>query len=81
MKVVRDGDLCQGHGMCVLESPSVFQLDKASTTVTLLQEELADALVEEVRQAVKYCPNAALSLQRSAEPSSENTEEDSDAQL
>jgi ferredoxin len=63
MKVVLDPGLCQGHGMCVLEAPEVFELAKNATTVTLLTTEVPDQLLEDVRQAVKYCPNAALSLE------------------
>ena len=63
MKVVVDTGLCQGHGMCVLEAPDVFELAKHATTVTILTAEVADDQLTEVRQAVKYCPNAALSLE------------------
>ena len=61
MKVVVDTGLCQGHGMCVLEAPDVFELAKNATTVTILTDEIED--LEAVKQAVKYCPNAALSLE------------------
>ena len=63
MKVVVDAGVCQGHGMCVLESPDVFELAKHATTVTILVEEIDDEHLAEVRQAVRYCPNAALSLE------------------
>ena len=62
-RVVVDYDLCQGHGMCVLESADVFELAKGAAQVTLLQTEIGDDLLPDVRQAVKYCPNAALSLE------------------
>lgn len=62
-KVVVDTGLCQGHGMCVLEAPDVFELAKQSTTVTILVAEVSDDQLDEVNQAVKYCPNAALSLE------------------
>jgi ferredoxin len=48
--------------MCVVESPAVFDLAKGATTVTILVAELDESQLAEVRQAVKYCPNAALSL-------------------
>jgi len=63
MKVVLDTGVCQGHGMCVLEAPDVFELDKHATTVTILQAEVDDVHLADVQQAVKYCPNAALSLE------------------
>jgi ferredoxin len=63
MKVVLDADLCQGHGMCVLEAPDVFDLAKRATTVTLRCAQVPDDLLDDVKQAVKFCPNAALSLE------------------
>jgi ferredoxin len=63
MKVVLDTALCQGHGMCVLEAPDVFALAKHATTVTIHAEAIDEAGLEDVKQAVKYCPNAALSLE------------------
>ena len=63
MKVRVDPQLCQGHGMCVLEAPDVFELAKHATTVSIVVDEVADDQREAVAQAVKYCPNAALSLE------------------
>jgi ferredoxin len=63
VKVVVDEGLCQGHGMCVLEAPDVFELAKHATTVTILAGEIDEAGLADVNQAVKYCPNAALSLE------------------
>ena len=63
MKVMVDTVLCQGHGMCVLEAPGVFELAKHATTVTILVDEVDATDFDDVKQAVKYCPNAALSLE------------------
>jgi ferredoxin len=62
MRVVVDEGLCQGHGMCVLEAPDVFALARNSTLVTIVRA-IEDADLDDVKQAVKYCPNAALSLE------------------
>lgn len=62
-RVAVDAGLCQGHGMCVLESPDVFELAKHATTVTILVDDIDEDHLTEVRQAVRYCPNAALSLE------------------
>ena len=59
-----DTGLCQGHGMCVLEAPEVFELAKHASTVTIVTGGPVDeAQLAAVKQAVKYCPNAALSLE------------------
>jgi ferredoxin len=63
VKVLLDRDLCQGHGMCVLEAPDVFALDKDDDQVRLLAEEPDESWREAVMKAVRYCPTAALSVQ------------------
>ena len=62
-RVEVDLDLCQGHGMCVVEAPDVFELAKGASTVTILAADVDDAHLAAVKQAVKYCPNAALTLE------------------
>ena len=62
MKVVVDRDLCQGHAMCTLEAPDVFQVGPGDEQVTLLDETPQESLRAAVENAVRFCPNAALSL-------------------
>ena len=63
MNVVVDRDLCQGHAMCVLEDPDVFVVHRGDDQVTLLDETPDESHRESVRRAVRYCPNAALSIE------------------
>ena len=49
--------------MCVLEDPDVFAVHSGDDQVTLLDETPDDAHREPVRNAVRYCPTTALSLQ------------------
>ena len=63
MKVKVDYDLCQGHGMCVLEVPEVFALDKDDRQVRLLTDEPDESLRAAVSSAVKYCPTTALGIE------------------
>ena len=49
--------------MCVVEAPDVFELAKGASTVTILAADVDDAHLAAVKQAVKYCPNAALTLE------------------
>ena len=60
MKVGIDEDLCQGHAMCALEAPELFEVPKHGT-VQLLRDVTADDL-EAVRLAVRHCPTGALTL-------------------
>ena len=60
MRVVVDPDLCQGHGMCEMEAPDVFEAGRDS--VTILQPEFPEAHRAEVEAAVRYCPTRALTI-------------------
>jgi ferredoxin len=63
MRIRVDYDLCQGHGMCVLEAPEVFALDKADDQVRVLVEQPDEPLRGKVSAAVLYCPTMALSIE------------------
>jgi ferredoxin len=63
VRVVVDRDLCQGHAMCVLESAEVFEVRKGDDQVTLLDETPPESLRASVENAVRFCPNAALSIE------------------
>ncbi|HET6166593.1 MAG TPA: ferredoxin [Marmoricola sp.] len=65
MKVVADRDLCQGHQNCQTEAPTVFGFDEDADTVVLLDEHPDESLRDAVRNAVKYCPAMALTLEDS----------------
>ncbi|MCF8570145.1 ferredoxin [Gordonia sp. HY002] len=60
MRVVVDRDLCQGHGMCELEAPDVFEAGRDS--VNLLDETPGEARRAEVEAAVQFCPTQALKI-------------------
>lgn len=57
-----DLQLCQGHAACVSEAPEVFRLERDATKVTMLADEIPDALREKVARAVRFCPTRALRL-------------------
>jgi ferredoxin len=61
MRVSVDLDLCQGHGVCESEAPTVFLLGK-NATVTILDERPAEALRSQVEAAVRFCPTSALRI-------------------
>lgn len=63
MKVRVDIDLCQGHGACVEEAPTVFALDSKTSQVVILNESPDESQRAAVKAAVKFCPTRALRLE------------------
>jgi ferredoxin len=61
MRVSVDLDLCQGHGVCESEAPTVFRLAK-DAKVTILEDRPGDVHRGEVEAAVRYCPTSALRI-------------------
>ena len=62
-RVIVDEDLCQGHAMCSLEAPDVFEVPKKGTVRVV--GDVTDANVDAVRQAVRHCPTGAIALEES----------------
>ncbi|TYB55411.1 ferredoxin [Nonomuraea sp. PA05] len=65
MKLEADLDLCQGHAMCELEAPEVFEVPRKGPLkgrVRILTEEPDESLRAQVEAAVRYCPTRALKL-------------------
>lgn len=71
MRVVIDGDLCQGHGRCALVCPEVFDLDDEGHGV-VVAESISDEMAPDVRQAIADCPERAIS---ESEPSMASMDE------
>ena len=67
MRIAVDLDLCQGHGMCEDAAPEVFRVgeseDGSYDRVEVLLPRPDAGLREKVEEAVKFCPNRALSLE------------------
>jgi ferredoxin len=61
MRVTVDLDLCQGHGVCESEAPTVFELAK-NNQVTILDATPDETLRAEVEAAVRFCPTSALRI-------------------
>ena len=57
-----DRELCQGHATCMAEAPELFQVDDAGN-VTVLQENPPQELLTKARQAEKYCPTKAITIE------------------
>ena len=65
MRVTVDRDLCQGHGVCESEAPTVFSVSKKGD-LTILDETPSEDLRPEVETAVKFCPTHALRVEEEA---------------
>ncbi len=68
MKIVVDRQLCQGHGMCEDTAPELFRVveseDGTYAMVDILVPEPGPELEAKAEQAVRHCPNRALSIER-----------------
>lgn len=61
MRIEVDPDLCQGHAMCQLEAPEVFEVPKRGTVI-ILDPAPPPALRGQVESAVRECPTQALTM-------------------
>jgi ferredoxin len=62
MRVVVDWDLCESNAICMAVAPEVLEVDD-DDNLNLLQEEPPEDLRPKVEEAVRRCPNQALSIQ------------------
>jgi sterol 14-demethylase len=58
-----DLDLCQGHGVCAGEAPTLFAVDRKASQVTLLETTPDPELRERAELAVRHCPTRALAIE------------------
>ena len=61
MRVTVDRDLCQGHGVCESEAPTVFELAKREK-VAILTASPPEEARPGVEAAVRFCPTSALHI-------------------
>jgi ferredoxin len=61
VKVHADLDLCQGHAVCELEAPEVFEVPRKGK-VRIVLDEPDESMRAQVEAAVRYCPTQALRL-------------------
>lgn len=62
MRVVIDGDLCQGQGRCFSIAPTVFGFDELGSGVVLATGDLSEADLALARLAVANCPEHAVEV-------------------
>ncbi|MGK8507534.1 ferredoxin [Nocardia asiatica] len=62
MKVRVDPDRCQGHTLCAIHAPAAFELSDVDGHATAVDGEVPAEQQEQVREAVRSCPERAISL-------------------
>ena len=60
MKVKVDPELCQGHTLCAMAAPDVFELSDIDGHATAIVGDVPADLEERVREAVRSCPEQAI---------------------
>ena len=63
MRVVVDYQRCEGNAVCMSAAPKVFKITPADDQVHLLQERPSETLREDVEEAARLCPRAAISIE------------------
>ncbi|MCX5521893.1 ferredoxin [Streptomyces bobili] len=61
MKVELEADKCVASGQCVLAAMDVFDQDDDGIAI-LLEEQVGDGRLDDVKEAVALCPAAAIRL-------------------
>jgi ferredoxin len=62
MKIVFDEGACQGHGLCAMTAPDLFDLAEEDGHAIVKFAKVPTQLEEMARRAVDGCPERALSL-------------------
>jgi ferredoxin len=62
VKVRVDLERCQGHTLCAMIAPKVFQLDEVDGHSLVEDENVPVDQEENVREAVQSCPERAISI-------------------
>ncbi|MFC4503491.1 MULTISPECIES: ferredoxin [Streptomyces] len=62
MKVRVDAERCQGHTLCFMRAPDVFELSEIDGHSSPLVEEVPEDQENRVVEAVRSCPERAISV-------------------
>jgi ferredoxin len=57
-----DPDSCEGHGLCLLDGPTVFRAD-ADGYAQVVLDAVPDELRSRVEDCVRSCPARAISIE------------------
>lgn len=62
MKVRVDPDICQGHTLCAMTAPELFELSDIDGHAHAVDEDVAADQETLVKEAVRTCPEQAIVL-------------------
>lgn len=62
MRVIVDPDLCQGHTLCNMAAPDIFQLRDDDGHAYVVVDELTDDQLALARKAEIGCPERAITV-------------------
>ena len=62
MKVQVDSERCQGHTLCAMRAPGTFDLSEVDGHSIVIDEEVPADQEADVREAVRSCPEQAISV-------------------
>ncbi len=62
MKVEVDPHRCQGHTLCAMAAPTLFELSDIDGHATAVDTEVPVDLAESAREAYRSCPEQAISV-------------------
>ena len=62
MKIVVDYDLCEANALCMEACPEVFRVED-DDTLTVLMDEVPEALRKKVKDAERLCPRQAIRIE------------------
>ncbi len=64
MRVSVDLTVCQGHGVCHMSAPEVFDLDEQDGHAVVQLDPVPAALEDEAQLAADSCPERAIAVTR-----------------
>lgn len=62
MKVHVDSDRCQGHTLCSMIAPKMFELSEIDGHSSPVSEDVPADQEENVREAMRSCPERAIAI-------------------
>jgi ferredoxin len=62
MKVRVDAERCQGHTLCAMIAPKIFELSEIDGHSSAVVEDVPADQEDKVREAVDSCPERAVSV-------------------
>lgn len=62
MRATVDRGRCQGHALCVLNAPDLFDLDDVESHAYVLADAVPDGLAELAHSAAQSCPEQAIAV-------------------